>query len=118
MKRTPSGEGAAKHPKILLGITYEEDGWFYAVCLNHFLMTVAKEPDGIEDAILSMVRSHAAACRKRGVRPFEDLGLAPDEYWERWFTGSPALRKDPSEEVPLELLLGYEFRLASAASSG
>lgn len=116
MPSAPRERGGAKHPKILLGITYEEDGWIYAVILNHFLMTVAKDPEDLEGAILRMVRSHATACLKRGVRPFEDLGRAPDEYWERWFTGRPALRKDPSEEVPLELLLGYEFRTASAAS--
>ena len=115
MARTPDKGGAARLPKILMGITYEEDGWIYAVCLNHFLMTVARQKEELEPAILSMVRSYASACRKQGKKPFEDLGPAPDEYWARWFNGQLTLRKDPTEEVPLELLVGYEFRTAAVA---
>lgn len=115
MARTRDKQGAARLPKILMGITYEEGGWIYAVCLNHFLMTVARHEEELEAAILRMVRSYASACGKQGKKPFEDLGPAPDEYWARWFNGELRLRKDPSEEVPLELLVGYEFRAARVA---
>lgn len=100
--------------KVLIGVVFEEDGWYYAVCLNHYLMTMAKSFEEIGEAIDRMLLTYLDACRREDRAPFADLGPAPDEYWRRFDIDAEVALKhrqafDREHGVPLDLL-AYEFR--------
>lgn len=114
MTSSQEGRRGVEQPAFLVGITYEEDGWFYAVSLNHFLMTMARRKEDIGDAIKRMVRTYVRGCRKIGKIPFEDLGPAPDQYWSK-LSGGEDDRED-YEEVPVELLAGRMWKAPARVS--
>jgi predicted RNase H-like HicB family nuclease len=122
MDRTPRARGRAVGPDLphastplLLGIAFEEDGVYYGVCLNRYLMTVAPSLEEVEDAIVEMLDAHVEACEELGQVPFEGLPEAPLEYWRLWlaWTGKGApiktLESPPGQHRPsLQIATGQK----------
>lgn len=69
---------------ILRGVAYERDGWYVAVCLDHYLMTQARSERELPTAILNMLLAHIVASKELGREPFEGLRPAPAEYWKMY----------------------------------
>lgn len=65
----------------LRGIAFEQDGAYVVVCLDHYLMTVAKTAAQIPDAVRCMLLGHAESCMESGKEPFDGLPKAPERYW-------------------------------------
>lgn len=64
-------------------VSFEEDGIFYGVCLNRFMMATAPDADLLTETIADMIHAHIEASHHLGVPPFAHLPQAPAEYWER-----------------------------------
>lgn len=97
---------------VLRGVAYERDGWYVAVCLDHYLVTQARSEQELPSAILSMLQTHLVACKELGREPFDGLGRAPDRYWRMYEELSPARSLHP--EPPEDLLPRYprlDFRV-------
>ena len=73
---------------VLFGLRYEQDGLFYGVCLNKFLMTFTDSAASLTQAIQEMVDTHIAACEEMGRMPFDGLHSAPRKYWDLWLERS------------------------------
>ena len=85
---------------------------------------IGAEGETFKDVIYELSRSivgYIAVCRQEGVRPFEALGTAPQEYWDLWggphfkitLDTGPAFRAAPGvADLPLHY---REVRIAAAA---
>lgn len=125
MTRTPAtggeatGPGAGVHADtpVLLGVSFEEDGMYYGVCLNRFMMTITETFEELEGAIVAMIDDHIEASQELGVPPFAHLPNAPREYWTLWLRltadGAPlkTLQPPPGRERP-PLQIAQELRAA------
>jgi hypothetical protein len=92
MTRTRPSEGGGLNPRdkelaetpILFGVSFEEGGVYYGVCLNHFMMTMVPAAEELDSAIAAMIDAQIETSERLGVHPFAHLPIAPAEYWKLW----------------------------------
>ncbi len=126
MTRTPStrgeaigrGKGAPAETLVLFGVSFEEDGVHYGVCLSHFMMAMAGTAEELDSAIVAMVDAHIEASLKLGNPPFVHLPAAPSEYWDIWLRLTKegvhlkTLQPPPGRERPIVQLAQQAPRAA------
>lgn len=85
----------SKQGRALRGIVYQNSkGLWFAVFLDHYLMTHSETLPGLLEEIPQLLACHCRGAWEEGVKPFEGLREAPKRYWEMW--------NSASDEVVLE----------------
>jgi hypothetical protein len=73
-----------QQPSRFQAVVFWEDGWWIAVCLQHGLVTYAREREQIGPELQRLLRVQIEASRLHGLRPFNALPVAPAEYWRMY----------------------------------
>jgi hypothetical protein len=118
MTPTATEDKQGRKLETVRGIVFEQEGAYVVVCLDRYLMTVAKTEDQVPRAIERMLMGHIVASMESGQEPFEGLPAAPPKYWRMYQEASQPATEDLLPTPPPGLLTRFpslDFRRGMAA---
>jgi hypothetical protein len=89
-------------PNLHILIFHEGDFWF-AVCLDSFMVVKDKEFSSVIPKLLRHFQQHIAIAKHEGAEPFTCFPPAPQEYWDRFQAASWRLSPVVADENPQEV---------------
>jgi len=99
--------------KTIRAIVYRDEDWWIIRCLDHNLVTAARNLEEVPGELRRFLLVQIAASRQCGIEPFSGIPQAPPRYWEMYEKGKAWDLSTSSIELPEELGPRVDARLAA-----
>jgi len=100
--------------QTLHGVLFREGDWWVGQWLEYDISAQAKTLKDLTYELHRSLVGHIVICMQEGLKPFENMRKAPEEYWTLFQNGLKVLPENERFQVPQEISLP-EVELRAAA---